>query len=244
MARLKSRTQSPPNGFQYRQAETGWSTSAWDFNSIVTAVINHRRANARLSLNANPQQVAEDVDVQNAYRCLAMKGAEDFVMSEQVGVPELPKSTPLRRLVGAAAGFAESGSRLKAGVQLLYEWLGEGAQTVPADQAEKRAAVCVICPLNQAGDWTRHITGPVSEKIRTTLEMRREMKIETTLDDRLGVCSACLCPLKLKVHVPMQFILPHMQDEVFDALEENCWILGDAVQLMIANGAKELDAKE
>lgn len=227
MAHLKSRTQCPPGGFQYRQPETGWHTEAWDFNSVVVAVVNHRRANSRLSLNPNPNQVAEDVDVQNAARCLAMPGADGYVVSAPVGETQSPKLSPLRRLAGAAAGFAGTGSKLKAGVQVLFEWLGEGAQTVGAKQAGIRAAVCVTCPLNQKGDWTRHFTGPIAERIRTTLEMRQEMSIETPFDNDLGVCSACACPLKLKVHVPMEFIEAHMSDQVKDALVPNCWMRGE-----------------
>ena len=230
MAHLKSRTECPPSGFKYRQPETGWSTEAWDFNTVVAAVVNHRRANVRLSLNPAPAVVAEDVDVQNAARCLSMKGADGFVVFEPMGGEStFPKFSPLRRLAGAAAGFVQGGSKLKSGVQLLYEWLGEGAETVPAEQSEMRAAVCVQCPLNQPGDWTRHFTGPISERIRITLEVRKEMKIETKFDDKLGVCSACACPLKLKVHVPMEFILAHQLEVVKTALAENCWMRTEAV---------------
>lgn len=229
MAHLKSRMNCPPNGFQYRQPETGWHTQAWDFNSVVVAVVNHRRANSRHSLNANPEQVAEDVDVQNAARCLAMTGAEAFVAMAPVGEPQPPKSSPLRKLVQAGAEFVGGGSKLKAGVQVLFDWLGDGATTVPATLAASRAQTCSLCPLNQNGDWTAHFTGPISERIRTTLEMRKEMKIATSFDDSLGVCKACACPLKLKVHVPMEFIKTHASEAVKSALAPDCWMRKEGV---------------
>lgn len=230
MAHLKSRTQCPPNGFQYRQPETGWHIEGWDFNSIVVAVINHRRANPRHSLNSSPQQVADDIDVQNAARCLAMQGGEIYVVSVPVGEDtQAPKPSPLRKLAGAAAGFVGGASKLNAGVQVLFEWLGEGAQTVGTEAAGMRAAVCAQCPLNQEGSWTRFFTGPISERIRTTLEMRKEMKVETQFDDQLGVCSACACPLKLKVHVPIEFIKAHASEAVKSALAENCWMRTEGI---------------
>jgi len=229
MAHLKSRMNCPPNGFQYRQPETGWHTQAWDFNSVVVAVVNHRRANSRHSLNANPEQVAEDVDVQNAARCLAMTGAEAFVAMAPVGDPQPPKISKLRKLSAVAAEFVGNGKQIKAGVQLLFDWLGDGAVTVPSPLAAERAKVCGLCHLNQNGDWTAYFTGPISERIRTTLEMRKEMKIQTSFDDSLGVCKACACPLKLKIHVPVEFIKAHASAAMKADLAPGCWMTAEGV---------------
>jgi hypothetical protein len=229
MAHLKSRMNCPPNGFQYRQPETGWHTQAWDFNSVVAAVVNHRRANSRFSLNSNPAQVAEDVDVQNAARCLAMTGADGFVAMAPVGGDDSPKFLPLRKLAGAAAGFVAGVKQMHAGVQVLVDWLGDGAETVPAALAAERAKVCSLCSLNQGGDWSAHFTGPISERIRTTLEMRKEMKIETSFDDALGVCAACACPLKLKIHVPMNFISAHAIPKMRSDLDPGCWMIAEGL---------------
>ena len=229
MAHLKSRTNCPPNGFQYRQPETGWHTEAWDFNSIVVAVVNHRRSNSRFSLNMDPAQVAEDVDVQNAARCLSMQGGENYVVMAAVGEQSIPKPSPLRKLAAAAAGFVGGANQIKAGVQVLYDWLGGGADPVAPELATQRAEICARCPLNDPGDWRRHFTGPIAERIRLTLEVRKDMKLATEFDDAIGVCSACACPLRLKVHVPISFIEAHTSTTVRQALDEGCWMLKEGL---------------
>lgn len=112
----------------------------------------------------------------------------------------------------------------------LVDWLESGAQAVPADQATERARICSECPLSDKGDWTRHFTGPVTEAIRVHLERRKSMQLSTPHDEVLGICSACLCPLKLKVHMPLANILDRMPDDVAQSLAPGCWILSESAK--------------
>jgi len=58
-------------------------------------------------------------------------------------------------------------------------------------------------------------------------ERLQERKLATSHDAALNVCDVCLCPLKLKVHTPLQYIKAHMTDEVFADLARvpGCWIV-------------------
>jgi len=91
--------------------------------------------------------------------------------------------------------------------------------------ADSRAAICADCPKNDGGDFTAYFTEPIANKIRTQLEIRGDLQLRTPSDEKLTVCSACDCPLKLKVWVPLDHILAHTSPEVKTKLDPRCWIL-------------------
>ena len=134
----------------------------------------------------------------------------------------LPKQMPqhnqgLRSAVGAV-------SKVAAGVTALVSWIKSGAEAVPQEVANKHAEICASCPLNDRGDWTRLFTVPAQNAIRAAMSQRREWKLSTPSDDKLAVCSACNCPIPLKVWMPLQAITSKMPQESFNALHEACWI--------------------
>ena len=68
-------------------------------------------------------------------------------------------------------------------------------------------------------------TAEAAKTIHTQLQMRTEMELKTSVDDKLGICHACSCWTPLKVHVPMEFILAHTSELTKTALHKSCWIL-------------------
>ena len=106
----------------------------------------------------------------------------------------------------------------------MVEWLKDGAEAVPQDLSIARANVCAHCPHNQSGDLTSFFTVPVSNAIRKALADKDGMNLATPIDDQLHVCGICLCPMKLKVHVPLKTILDRLPTEVFTELPEYCWM--------------------
>lgn len=213
---LKDRYKSPPGGFKYTQAETGWSQTWWDFEQACKDIHNHRLGNPRFNLSTNIDSIRQELDNVNALRCLSIRGGDIYVIQ---GSSDPPKSSPphggLRAAVGAAA----------SGLGTLGAWLGKGGIAVAKELSNARAGVCAKCPKNGKGDWTRFFTVPGAYGIKRDLERRNRMKLKTDFDDELGVCSACLCPLKLKCHTPLIDIVEHMTDEVKKDLDPNCWIL-------------------
>jgi hypothetical protein len=217
MAKLRDRNRFIPNGFRYYQPETKWEAPRHvSFDSVVNALIAHRKGNPWLTQqngwSVDFETVANEVETYNVKLCQQM-GWTDFIM-EGGAASAPPFHRPLPHKLKNVA----------AGVETLVEWIDDGAEAVNIGLATTRAAVCAACPKNGKGDFTRWFTVPVSEAIRSELNRRREMKLETVHDEKINVCEACLCPLKLKIHMPIDRIRNRLPAESLAALDPSCWI--------------------
>lgn len=213
-----SRTQFPPGGWEFYQPSTGWHAPtpiSSTFDQTVQLIIKHRLQNPALTaqhkLSTDPAAVGMELEQFTAVR---------------LGIPldNSPKMLPPRTLPQAVVGAVAAVSRMADGVALLMDWLPQG-QTVAPELAVKRAGICTECkPFNDPkalGSW---FTQPISEKLKKMIEARQDLKLETPHDPALGVCSICLCPLKLKVHVPMQHIVEHTKAQTMTEFPNWCWI--------------------
>jgi hypothetical protein len=224
--RLKDRNHQIPGGLKFYIAETKFSPFPYSsFKTIVDAVIQHRRANPFLLKKHNwsidYNEVTAEVDRYNAAICVA-HGWLSYVVEDASGAAPKSKARPQpgRPVRNVAAGS-----------EILNDWLGAGAVPVPSDLAAKRAWTCTAgapggqkCPHNGQGDWTRLFTVPAAATIRKMLSLRSEKALTTPSDDALGTCEVCSCPLRLKVHVPVQEIVRHTSEEIFAEFPDFCWI--------------------
>lgn len=220
MPRLKDRNRQIPNGMVFYQPETQWKAPLYaSFNVIVESLIAHRKANPFLieknGWSVDPVQVADEVDAFNATVCQRL-GWGDYIM-DGGGVPSVPFPSPPKAFPGKL-------NQVAAGAKTLVKWIASGAEAVFPEVANKRAGVCVTCPLNGKGAWESFFTVPVSNAIRAALDERKGMNLSTFHDENLGVCEACSCPLKLKVHMKIDAILADIPKESFDSLWQSCWI--------------------
>lgn len=226
MPRLKNRNKQVPNGMTFYDAVLRWTSQRGaSFQVICDGLRTARMANpgvtAAKNLATDPNAIAEEVDNYIATHCERM-GWTDFITGPggaavpfQQGQPR-PVPNPISQLRNVAVGS-----------EVLIEWIASGAEAVPQEQANGRAEVCAKCPLNKKGDWASLFTVPISNAIRKALGAKREMKLETPSDHELGVCTACDCPMALKVWVPYASFFPKMSQAAKDALnKENpiCWI--------------------
>jgi hypothetical protein len=216
-----------PNGLLYYEAASKWSTPPFaSFDTIVQMVIAHRNANAylrdSLGLSVDPGTVAQQVDEQNAQRCHDL-GWLDYIVGGTADPPppSFHQPQPLASLAQGVAGI----KKLAAGAALLFDWEESGEPPVAAELSAARAKVCEPCPKNDPSNLSDWFTHPVSENIRKKLGRLHGMKLTTPSDEKLGVCSACLCPLKLKVHTPKHLIDKRMTDATRAELDPVCWIL-------------------
>lgn len=244
--RLKSRTQCPVGGFQFFQPETGFDLvkvcplGQWNFTEAVKCIIAHRVANPRFNLPTDWDTVANTLDTTNALRMQSIPGAGIYIISDASPVYEPPKTFPPQTLSQLAAAGAGVVSKMAGGFGVIVDFIGEGGNPVSPELATQRAAVCATprilpdgtkterCPFNDQGDWTRYFTVPVSETIRKQLAKRIERGLSTRYDRELNVCEICSCPLKLKVHVPQDYIDQRMPAAVKKDLQESapwCWII-------------------
>jgi hypothetical protein len=110
-------------------------------------------------------------------------------------------------------GWADVASFARMAVESLFGGL------VEQQEADRRAAICAECPLNQPlGDCPkcRETVGWLREKIAGR---------STRLDNRLNACSICGCDLKAAVHVRLdvqQRDLTPAQRLAFRGVA-NCW---------------------
>lgn len=222
MPRLKDRNKQVPGGLQFRQPEISWdSTKALgsmpSLRVLAEAVQRVRHANPHLAKVHGWRMALEDieyeVDAVNAQRCLD-HGWTNFVTMDDGGLPA-PKAPALQPTNRA--------SQLVAGLKTIADMMGPGG-AVAHETANRRAAVCVTCPKNSKGDWTRFFTVPASEQIRRLITDRDGAGLKTDHDEQLQICEVCSCPLELKVHAQLAHIKKHMDKAVEQGLWENCWI--------------------
>jgi hypothetical protein len=172
------------------------------------------------------------VDAYNATICARM-GWDTYIMDETGGGgSSTPKASPphqqetLRSLKDAAARAKE----LVAGAKHLAEWMGSKEGPVDKELALRRAQICSACPLNLEGDWTKWFTVPAAELIRRQVEQATGLGLTTPADERLHLCEACHCPLRLKVHVPIAHIAKALTPDMRAKLTngKDCWILAES----------------
>lgn len=198
---------------------------AYTFDRTVQEIIKHRLDNgaitARHNLRTDVAGVAEELENYTRAR-LGMP---------LIGAENAPKSNPQQPLPPVVVGPIEALKRTAQGVAPILEWLDGNAPAVAPEVSSKRAHTCAgdgpdsKCPRNVAPDWTKWFTVKASETIKARIEKRQELKLSTPYDEKLGLCSACLCPLQTKVHEPLDIILKHLKPEVRADLDPRCWIL-------------------
>lgn len=214
-------------GWTFRQPQTAWVNpyAMVGFDASVKAIIKHRESNKAITAKHN---------LRTDYESVANE-LEEYTRS-RLGIPLTfvpPKPNPLWQ-TGHSAGVAVATNarpswfkqlgRLGKGVLTLANWLGDDGVPVETSLSEQRAAVCTGCPKNVKGDLFSFFTKPASELIRRQLEERKALNLSTTQDEQLGICEACGCPLRLKVHVPLGFIKAHMSTDDTAKLDPRCWI--------------------
>lgn len=222
---LKRREVAIPNGMVAIEPATGFKSSPWTaFEAQCQGWQQARAGNPgackRFRKSTDMDAIRQEVDEQLG-QMLHDRGFHDYV------------NTILREGGGAEAAVrpfihrnpAERIAQVVKAAAVSVEWITSGAEAVPIEQATKRGAVCVKCPLNNNhADWLSLFTKPAAEAIKKALEARGQMQLKTPCDDELGVCDACDCVTKLKIHMPIDKILSMMPQNIFDGLDASCWI--------------------
>ena len=115
---------------------------------------------------------------------------------------------------------------LAVGAQIIRDWLGDGCTVVPRPQAQERADICtgrisgVACPHNKTG-FT--FGGEAGKLIRKMVELKNGLDIRVQGEKSLGVCDACSCDLKTKIHVPMDYLKSHTTEDEAKQFPPICW---------------------
>lgn len=206
----------PTNGgWQFRQPQTGWSNpmAMVGKEASIDAIRKHRLANpaiaAKHRLATDPVAIERElIQFQQARGALPPTQPTFFQQSSS----RLPS-----RVVAAAADI----KRAAQGTAVVLDWLTSGGAPVAQELANKRGAICAACPKNVEGSW---FTVAPAELIKSTLEARKDLKLETPSDARLKSCDVCKCLNRLKVWCPMHHILAKTKPEIMEEFPSNCWI--------------------
>lgn len=237
MLQLKDRNKQIPNGLRFYIPELKWNAPGpyASFTRICDAVEQVIRANPHLAQQHQwPQDrvgVENWVDNYNA-QLVSQMGWDSppgtYLLADNS--PSSPKWSPSlqsENLQGLRAA-AEKVKELVRGAKTLSEWDDSGEPPVDRNLSNQRASVCSSCKLNEAGDWTKWFTVPAAELITRRIATVQGKGISTLHDERLHFCSACSCPLKLKVHVPLPWIkraITNEQKQRMSAGNPNCWVV-------------------
>jgi hypothetical protein len=224
MARLKDRYKQIPNGLRFRCAPLKYQSNNWhSFDKIVSDVWARIRSNPHLARKHNlPDNRAGVEDMVDAYNALVCEqnGWLDYIQSGD----QNDAGPPPKFLARNPTLLQKVGGRNVAGIKALLQWLGEGGEPVKPELSEARAAVCAKCPLNRKMELKDFFVQSASELIRRQIEFARDCGLQTSEDDNLGICSACGCPIKLMVHIPLKHKLSSMTQQMFDELDAGCWV--------------------
>lgn len=229
--RLKSREKQIPGGFVYYVPQIpAWRPQPWSsLDSLANQVLTLRQANPFLtqkhgwSLDKNA--IVSEIDSFNA-AWAAQQGWDSYIIGGGGSAPPNPRQPPSAKDLAQLSAVATKARQIWIGVKTINEWLDAGSPAVAQELAESRAATCVACPQNGKGDFTSWFTTPAAEAIKRQVEKLHDRKLATEQGDKLGVCEICLCPMKVKVFLPIEFIKTHTNDETMDNLRavSGCWI--------------------
>ncbi len=221
--RLKSRNHSPIGGFIVDVPEiSNTARTFWDFSTAANALWDLLQANPGITRRFPhlPQSRAacdDYVDSRNAQRMMTIPSGNTYVAQES----PVPKTQP------AVSRVAQGSARLAAGASTIAEMFGPEGPTTK-EQAIKRSEICVECPKNtRTGDWASWFTGPASLIIRKWLGIVKDLDLTTPNDSKVHYCTACSCPLKVKLFARKKHIEAHMPAEVRAGLPGYCWILAE-----------------
>lgn len=229
---LKSRNMFPPNGWAYYQPETNWQSNPnVGFSDVVQQIIEHRKANPRFNLSTDVGTVERELEQYTEARLRSQfgDGASEYLINSGSPPPSFTPPRLRRHQAGAVAGVGAKVERIRAGIGLMIDWLGDGLKSVDQERANQRATVCATCEFNQRATLLEQLTtNPAAAGIKSLLEERVEMKLSTPHDEGLQMCKKCDCVLKLKVFTPFKHVLEHTSKEVMDSLPSFCWIKSEA----------------
>jgi len=107
--------------------------------------------------------------------------------------------------------------------RLKSEWLGDGGEPVSVAQAQTRTNTCLGCPMNNSRLWEL-LAEAVAEHVKEQVEYKNKLSLFVEDENRLHICDGCDCVLKLKVFVPLVYILKTTD---LSKLHPGCWILAE-----------------
>ncbi len=223
--RLKSRLKFVPKGFQLLLPEIGMAKALnGSFNQMVDAFANIVAKNPALAQKqgwpTNRVDQENWLDERECRRMIAHGWADQFVNFEAESPPI--QLGGMRR--SGQGGAVAAASKTLTGLAIYKELFSGESNPVDPEEAERRAAICVKCPLNHQGSLYELFVQSVAKGITELYGVLNDKNLKTSRDKELGTCAACSCPVRAKVHCDLETILRHTKPLTLTALHSECWI--------------------
>ena len=196
MRKFLDRSVTPPGGFTFNCSRTGAVLKHNVFVEALSLVEKFHRANG-YPLDDNWKDWAEDRMCDNCgprwWR---------FVTD---GAPRPPR----RVTIGDAINF----------VRVMGSWLadtpGGSERFVSGEEAERRAAICMACPMRVEIEGCTPCSG-LLDKVTRLLGRRG-----TKYDSELKSCGVCGCENRVQVHFPLDALHKGVDSEM--EFPTHCW---------------------
>lgn len=221
--RLKSRTKWLPHGFQLLLPQIGMKEPiSGSFTDVVEAFSRIVDKNPDLAEKhgwpTNRTDQEDWIDERESHRMVA-HGWLNFVDLEGASPTQKKTSSKPFASVASAAGKA------KTALAIYRDLFGPDGKVVAKEEAERRAAICVECPKNDtAGGLKKYFVEKAAAEIMGVFGMLKDLDVTTSLDNKLGTCEACSCPMRAKVHVSNEILKNNLKPDQIAKLDKNCWI--------------------
>lgn len=179
--KLRNLSDGPPGGWRFKHLDTGFVSTGVTFQQLVQKVLQYRQNHSAPIVSEGFARLSDEIE---ADICASMEPADQASYCD----------TKFRPLTGI---HWKEVSRF---LHTLAAWVKTGFTQVPQEEAERRAAICAVCPLN---------IGLAGCAIcRSSLKAGRDalMQARTSQDVKLEACGVCGCDLKTSVHVPINVL--------------------------------------
>jgi hypothetical protein len=182
---LKTIRTTPPGGWRYVQAESGYAMEANTLYDLAGKVAAHRR-NMEYPMGTD---IAKEIE---EWIC------DRIPFKDQAEWCDTTSLTPPRTRV--------HWTMVQSFLQTAGAWLLADRQLVPQEEAERRAAICADCPFN-VGMSGCAVCYATLNGLRGSMMHR-----STSQDDKLQACGICGCDNKTQAHIPLNVLakgVPH-----------------------------------
>ena len=109
------------------------------------------------------------------------------------------------------------------GAEIIRDWLGDGAEIVPQDEAQRRADICIGCEFNVHG---LKLTDTVATAIKETVEIKNHLQLRVRGEKSLGQCAICSCVCRLQIWCPVAYLNKYATEEDRAKYPGHCWKRG------------------
>ncbi len=228
--RLKSRLKFVPKGFQLNLPELGMRKPLnGSFNQMADAFSNIVAKNPALAQKqgwpTNRVDQENWLDERECKRMIAHGWGEQFVDFDADTPIQKKTITGTNRLFKSAASVV---GKVKTAAAIYADLFGPEGKVVDKAEAERRAKICVACPaLDRTSGLKGYFVQEAARELMGLFSLLKSKDVTTSLDDQLGICRACSCPMRAKVFITGEVLRENIPAEDIAKLDPGCWIPGE-----------------